>query len=71
MESGILYNAIFENEKTLKFNVKLLEGFRNIYDDDQSEHYALREIVFAFDVSAANFYIYHDMKNEHTLCTRV
>ena len=68
VESGILYNAIFENGKTLVFNAKMLEEFKNCFDDEESEFYELREIISVYDVSEAEFYLYHDMRNEHTVC---
>ncbi|WP_051209356.1 PEP/pyruvate-binding domain-containing protein [Butyrivibrio sp. WCD3002] len=69
VESGILYNAIFENEKTRVFNRELLSAFENRFADESSEYNSLKDIIAAYDVSAADFYIYHDMKTERTLCT--
>ncbi|WP_026525970.1 PEP/pyruvate-binding domain-containing protein [Butyrivibrio sp. MB2005] len=69
VESGILYNAIFENEKTRVFNRDLLSAFENRFADEASEYNSLKDIIAAYDVSAADFYIYHDMKTERTLCT--
>ncbi|WP_026671103.1 PEP/pyruvate-binding domain-containing protein [Butyrivibrio sp. AE3006] len=69
VESGILYNAIFENEKTRVFNRDLLSAFENRFADETSEYNSLKDIIAAYDVSAADFYIYHDMKTERTLCT--
>ncbi len=71
VESGILYNAIFENEKTLKFDTGILAAFDNKFDDEASDFHSLRDIIAAYDVSTDNIYIYHDMKNERTLCARI
>ena len=70
VESGILYNAIFENEKTICFNKDILETLGTVYHDENPEHRELEGIITAYDVSGDNIYIYHDMKNEHTLCAR-
>ncbi len=58
VESGILYNAIFENDKTLVYNPDLLKDSK-IMDDG---------IVRIFDVSDNNFYLCNDMKDEHVIC---
>jgi hypothetical protein len=71
VESGILYNAIFENEKTLQFDTGILAAFDNKFDDEASDFHSLRDIIAAYDVSTDNIYIYHDMKNERTLCARI
>ncbi len=68
MESGILYNAIFENEKTLKFDMGILGSFDNVLTKIAPGYEDLEDIVFVYDVSAENFHIFHDMKNERTLC---
>lgn len=71
VESGILYNAIFENDKTLKYDISLLEGHRNVLMDIVEETEELKDIVFVYDLSQYSFHIYHDMKNERTVCARV
>ncbi len=71
VESGILYTAIFENEKTIAYNINIFGDYRNICEDEKSEYYELREIISAYDVSRGDFYIYHDMKNEHTMCAKM
>ncbi|WP_026527295.1 PEP/pyruvate-binding domain-containing protein [Butyrivibrio sp. VCD2006] len=71
VESGILYNAIFENEKTVRFNPDILLDSRNLFADPESEYHALKDIIAAYAVSSDNIYIYHDMNQERTLCARV
>ncbi len=71
VESGILYNAIFENKKTLKFDMKVLEGYESILNSKAAGYGDLEGLLDVFDVSKDNFYIYHDMKNNRTLCAKV
>ncbi|MCR5342908.1 MAG: PEP/pyruvate-binding domain-containing protein [Butyrivibrio sp.] len=71
VESGILYNAIFENEKTVAFNTDILKTFKNLFADEKSEYHELRDIIAAYDVADENIHIYHDMKKERTLCARL
>ena len=71
VESGILYSAIFENEKTLKYDPGVLSSFDNILNEEAMGCSGIKEIVSVYDVSKENIYIYHDMKNERTLCARV
>ncbi len=71
VESGILYNAIFENDKTICFNVDVLSSFDNKFTPAAHGLEGVNSIVQAYDISKDNIYIYHDMKNEHTLCARV
>ena len=71
VESGILYNAIFENDKTICFNVDVLNSFDNKFTPAAHGLEGVNSIVQAYDISKDNIYIYHDMKNERTLCARV
>ncbi len=71
VESGILYNAIFENEKTVSFNTDFLSSFDNIIVEKNLEDASLRDIVAVYDVSGDNVRLYHDMRNERTLCARI
>ena len=68
VESGILYNAIFENDKTIIYNADLLKDARNKFSEVYSEHEGLEDIVYAYDVSDLNLCLYNDMKNEHIIC---
>ena len=71
VESGILYNAIFENEKTIKYDVRVLTEYENIFNDAVYGFDGLKEIISVYDVSKDSFYVYHDMKNERTLCAKI
>ncbi len=64
VESGILYNAIFENEKTIFYNKEILEDIPFDSGDD------LSHIVRIYKVASKDFYLFNDMKNEHVLCFR-
>lgn len=68
VESVILYNAIFENDKTIIYNSDLLKDARNKFSEVYSEHEGLEDIVYAYDVSDLNLWLYNDMKNEHIIC---
>ena len=70
VESGILYNAIFENEKTKVFNMELMKGFDNHIGDFESKLDDLKEIIKVYDVENKDFYLYNDMKQEHIVCFR-
>ena len=71
VESGILYNAIFENEKTLRYDPTILSSFDNILDDPSFGYEDLKDVVGVYDVSADNIWIYHDMDKAGTLCARI
>lgn len=60
VESGILYNAIFENDKTLVYNPDLLNDAKIMSEG----------IVRIYDVSKNDFYLCNDMKDEHVICYR-
>lgn len=68
VESGILYNAIFENEKTKVFNMGLLKGYKNILVEMDSKYREIEEIVKVYDVSEKDIYLCNDMKNERIIC---
>lgn len=68
VEAGILYNAIFENGKTIVFNPDLLTGRENHLCDYDPQMEELKDIVSVYDVSDAGFRLCNDMKNEHILC---
>ena len=68
VESGILYNAIFENEKTLRYNPDLLKDSKNVFADIIEAHEGLEDIVFAYDVSDMNIELCNDMGNERIIC---
>ena len=68
VESGILYNAIFENEKTITYRPEMLDGCGNIFRDIVKDGEGLEEIVYVYDVSATGLTLSNDMKSEHILC---
>ncbi|MBR5420109.1 MAG: phosphoenolpyruvate synthase [Lachnospiraceae bacterium] len=68
VEAGILYNAIFENEKTICYNSELLRDFRDISEELQDDREGLEDIVFVYDVSDKELMLCNDMKNEHVIC---
>ncbi len=68
VEAGILYIAIFENEKTLTFNTGLLNGFDNLLSEFDPKYEDLKDIVSVYDVSGLDFRLCNDMKRERILC---
>ena len=68
VESGILYNAIFENEKTIAYRPELLTGSRNIFREIVKDGDGLEEIVYVCDVANRDLWLCNDMKKEHILC---
>jgi hypothetical protein len=68
VEAGILYNAIFENEKTIVYNTDLLEGIENRLCEYAPEAEELKDIMRVLDVSDAGFMLCNDMKKERILC---
>ena len=68
VESGILYNAIFENDKTLRYSRALLESSKNVFADVIETHEGLEDIVFAYDVSELDMELCNDMGSERIIC---
>lgn len=68
VESGILYNAIFENEKTLSYHPERLEGARNAFDELVKNGSGLEDIVKVWDVSELDVRLCSDLKTERVLC---
>ncbi|MDC7280138.1 PEP/pyruvate-binding domain-containing protein [Butyrivibrio fibrisolvens] len=68
VESGILYNAIFENDKTKIFNVELLKDCKNILEEFDSKYENLKDIIRIYDVSDMGFMLCNDMKKERIIC---
>ena len=68
VESGILYNAIFENEKTIAYNPSMLEAFENKLCEYVPDSEELKDIVSVIDVSGENYMLCNDMKKERILC---
>lgn len=68
VEAGILYAAVFENEKTLIFEPEKIQSLKNCLTDFYPEGENLKEIIGIYSVADRESYVYHDMKNEHLLC---
>ena len=68
VEADILYTAVFDNEKTIRFAPESLSKARDIsadFDEDKS----MEGIVKVYDVSGCACKLYHDLKQEHLLVT--
>ena len=68
VESGILYNAIFENEKTLAYHPERLAKCPSAFQELGEEGEGLEEIVQVYDVSGSGVWLCSDLKTEHILC---
>lgn len=68
VEAGILYNAVFENEKTLVFAPEKIRMLENRLTEFYPEGEPLKNIIGIYSVSDRQSYVYHDMKEEHLLC---
>ena len=68
VESGILYNAIFENEKTKIFNMDLLKDCKNILESFDPKFESIKDIVKVYDVENMGFMLCNDMKKERIVC---
>ena len=68
MESKILYNAIFENEKTLAFHPERLAECPDAFEALVEDGAGLEEIVKVYDVSESGLQLCNDLKTEHILC---
>ena len=71
VEAGILYNAIFENEKTIVYNPDLLLGLENLLGRYDPKHTGLQDIIRVFDVSDLDIRLCNDMKRERIICYNV
>ena len=68
VEAGILYNAIFENEKTIHYHPELLNKCDRLITGFDRHEEELKDIVKVIDVSEMNFRLCNDMKKERILC---
>lgn len=68
VEAGILYGAVFDNEKTIVYQPELLENMENMLTDFYPEGEALKDIIGVYSVKDAGCMIYHDMKEERLVC---
>ena len=68
VESQILYTAVFQNEKTIRFSPeKLMSSKDAVSKFERSE--LLTDIVHVYDVADRNCEVYHDLANEHLMIT--
>ncbi|MBP5186165.1 MAG: phosphoenolpyruvate synthase, partial [Clostridiales bacterium] len=68
VEAGILYNALFENEKTIAFQPELLDGLPNVLSEFAPKAEELSDIIRVYDVSGMDLRLCNDMKKERILC---
>jgi hypothetical protein len=68
VESGILYNAIFENEKTVAYHPEKLAGCPDAFADLVKNGAGLEDVVKVYDVSALDVRLCSDLKTERVLC---
>ncbi len=68
VEAGILYNAIFENEKTISYRPELLLDMENKVCDYTQKGDELKNIIKVYDVSSLDFKLCNDMKKERVVC---
>ena len=69
VEAGILYGAVFDNEKTVAFHPELLKDLDNKLTDFYPEGDSLKEIIKVYSTEYINCMIYHDMKGERMVCS--
>ena len=68
VEAGILYTAVFRNEKTLHFAPERLSECRDLTPGFEGGS-ELADIVKVYDVSGLNCTVYNDTANAHLLIT--
>ena len=68
VEAGILYTAVFCNEKTLHYSPERLAGCTDITSEFDSEN-ELAGIVKVYDVSGRDCMVYNDVTSGHLLIT--
>ena len=68
VEAGILYIAIFENEKTICFNPDRLSGMENKIGDYDPKLEKFADIIRVYNVSDMDLKLCNDMKNERVVC---
>ena len=66
VEAGILYTAVFRNEKTLHYSPEQLLDCTDITSEFDSEN-ELSEIVKVYDVSGRDCTVYNDVTSGHLL----
>ncbi len=69
VEAGILYAAVFENKKTLVFAPEKIRQLNNCLTEFYPEGKSLQDIIGVYSVEDRESFLYHDMKDEHLVCT--
>ena len=67
VEAGILYTAVFRNEKTLHYHPELLDGEPNCLEKFYPDAGALKDIVRVYDLEDTDCHIYYDFLSEKLL----
>ncbi len=68
VEAEILYTAVFNNEKTIRFAPEKLASSKNLISEFEQGQ-ALSGIVNVYDVSDRKCAVYNDVANEHLMIT--
>lgn len=68
VEAGILYGAVFDDEKTIEFQPELVQKLENRLTDFYPEGEELKEVIGIYSVQELNCMVYHDMKEERLVC---
>jgi hypothetical protein len=70
VEAEILYTAIFENKKTIRFRPELLKRCPDLagtFMDDAESGGISRRVISVYDVSGSDCRLYHDLRDEHMI----
>ena len=51
--------------------MNIINSFNTILDENVSGYDEIKDIIYVYDVSGDNIRLFHDMKNERTLCVRL
>ncbi len=68
VEAGILYTAVFSNDKTLHYAPEKLHDCKELTCEFEKGA-ELSDIVHVYDVSSGSFEMYNDMTEGHLLIT--
>lgn len=68
VEAGILYGAVFDDERTIEFQPELVQNMENRLTDFYPEGEELKEVIGIYSVQELNCMVYHDMKEERLVC---
>ena len=68
VEAQILYTAVFDNEKTIRFAPEMLESAKDLIKQFERSK-ELSEIVHVYDVSGMKCEVFNDIANEHLMIT--